>query len=61
MLIFFCKIYFFLKILTISIDTKINSRNLHNTQILLFLLKVANYKAKQSYIVILMQTIQFIL
>jgi len=32
---------------------------MHNKQILLFLLKVANYRAKRSHIVMLIQTIQF--
>jgi hypothetical protein len=53
MSILFCKIYIFLKTLTMFIDTKINSKNLRNMRILLFLLKVASYKAKRSCIVML--------
>ncbi len=53
--------YLFLKILTMFIDINIDFRNLRNMQILLFLLKVASYKAKQFYIVILTQITQFIL
>ncbi len=53
--------YFFLKTLTILIDTKIDFRNVRNIQILLFLLKVANYKKKQLRIVMLTRTTQLIL
>ncbi len=53
MLILFCKIYLFLKILIVFIDTKIDFKNLYNIQILLFLLKAINYQVKQFDIIIL--------
>jgi hypothetical protein len=37
---------------------KTSFKDLRNMQILLFLLKVASYRAKQSYIIILTQTTQ---
>jgi len=52
--------YFFFKILIMFIDTKIDFKSVRNKQTLLFLLKVAIYKAKRSRIVILIRTTQFI-
>jgi hypothetical protein len=40
------------------IDIKINFKDSRNMRILSFLLKVTNYKTKQSYVVILTQTIR---